>query len=219
MAKSNTWPTTGTTRKLPNDEELRRLKDRDFRESSLLPSQVFGQRMQEFRRARGLDQADLAQLMTAKGFPISQPTLSQIEKGRRKRGVTLDEAFAITEALRAVPAHLLTPPGDKLIRLSESVATDGAGIRQWLVSGLPWTTGHQAVQPPPAEVAEDVARERFQLRLGRLAFAFADAARVDGEGRREAVNAAADAIVEEVKRGLRERGIGQSEDPSASAIR
>lgn len=115
----------------------------------------------------------------------------------------------------------MTPPDDKLIRLSESLATDGSGLRQWLVSGLPWTTGHSSVQPPPPEVAEDVARDQFQLRLGRLAYAFADAWRIDGEGRRDAVNAAADAIVEEVKRGLRERRVDSDgrDDPREGETR
>lgn len=184
----------------PSTDDPRDIKSRDWLENTLPPSAIFGQRLQERRKARGLTQSELAGLLRRKGYPIEQSGVSEIETGRRKGGVPLELAFACAEALQAVPAHLLTPPGDKLIRLSESLATDGPGLRRWLVDGLPWTTGHASDQPAPDEVADELAREQFRENLALLAYALVDARRVDGD----AVNAAAWAIVDEVKRWLRE---------------
>jgi transcriptional regulator with XRE-family HTH domain len=184
----------------PSTEDPRRIQSRDWQENTLPPSVVFGLRVQERRRGRGLTQAELAQRLKAKGYLIEQSGVSEIETGKRKGGVPLELAFAIAEVLQAVPAHLLTPPGDKRIRLSESFAIDGPGLRRWLISGLPWTTARASDQPAPEEVAGDVAWEQFRDNLARLAFAFADATRID----RDAANAAAQAIVDEVKRWLRE---------------
>jgi transcriptional regulator with XRE-family HTH domain len=180
-------------------KRLRRTKDAAFRERSLLPSQVFAYRLRDTREARGLKQTELARQTAATGNPISQPTLSRIETG--KQGISLDEAFALTEVLRAVPAHMLTPPSPSLVRLSEAFATDGSGLRAWLVSGLP----HRSDQAPPEEIAGDVAQDRHHRNLVRLAFALVDAMRLDSEQRGSAMNEAAKAIGEEVARRKREQ--------------
>jgi transcriptional regulator with XRE-family HTH domain len=184
----------------PPTEDPRRINSRDWKENTLPPSVVFGLRVQERRKGRGLTQAELAHQLKAKGYLIEQSGVSEIETGKRKGGVPLELAFAIAEVLQAVPAHLLTPPGDKLIRMSESIATDGPGLRQWLTSGLPWTTGRASDQPAPEEVEERLAWEQFRENLAYLAFGFADAMRID----KDAANDAARAIIAEVKRWLRE---------------
>jgi hypothetical protein len=73
--------------------------------------------------------------MKAMGRPIARSSLYEIE-GCRKQ-LSLDDAFALTEALEAVPLFMLTPPAEKYLRLSDSVATEAAGVSDWLLYGLP----------------------------------------------------------------------------------
>ena len=141
--------------------------------------------------------------MRAKGHAISTTGLSRIETG--DRGLSLDEAFAFVEALQAVPLYMLTPPNDKLIRLSGSVAADGAGLHDWLVSGLAGRTRSGWRQGPPVELADHVERERERIenlvRLARLAQGFVDALNLEGEDDREvAATRAAGALRAEVLR-------------------
>ena len=57
-----------------------------------------------------------------------------------------------------------------LIRLSESVATDGEGMRGWFVSGLPDRIPPERRQKPPAEIADAVEREqRARTNIARMA--------------------------------------------------
>lgn len=162
----------------PAQQELRRLKERDWSENTLPASAVFAQRLREMRKVRrGMNLAQLAHRMEAKGHPLSETALRRIE--RCERGLSLDEAFALIEALDAVPVYMLSPPDDMLIRLSESVATDGEGLRSWFVSGLPERTVPERRQPPPPEIADAVEHEQRArtniARMARLAQALVDA--------------------------------------------
>jgi transcriptional regulator with XRE-family HTH domain len=97
------------------------------------PSQVFAARLRETRKARGLSQADLAQRMTEVGRPMNKLAVLRIESG--ERGLSLDEAFAFADVLNAVPAQMLSPVGDDLVKLTETHAVDGGGMRAWLRFG------------------------------------------------------------------------------------
>ena len=193
----------------PAQQKLRRLKQRHWDETTLPASAVFAARLRETRKARGLTQAELAQRMKAKGHTISETALRRIESW--KRGLSLDEAFALIEALEAVPVYMLTPQEDKLIRLSESVATDGEGMRGWLVSGLPDLIPPERRPEPPAELTDALAREqRTQenfARIRRVAYGLVDAVRdgvngVDDKRTQRAWNAL---IVEAVRQKDREK--------------
>ena len=190
------------------------LKEKDWRENTLLPSQVFGRRLRETRKARNLTQAELAARMQAKGHPISATAVLKIERGGR--GLSLDEAFALTEALEAVPVYMLTPPDDKFVRLSESIATDGAGMSEWLVSGLPDRTLPERRQRPPAELADEVNRRHQaganDTRLRRLAQGFVDAWGIGGKVGEAATIRAANALRNEVLRQEHERA--EDADPT-----
>ena len=98
---------------------------------------------------------------------LSKQAILRIENG--DRGISLDEALAIALALNAVPAYLLTPPGDALVALSDDGATDGSGVREWLRYGL-WSSVER--RDPPDFARDDVQRERFQLDLAALALAW-----------------------------------------------
>jgi transcriptional regulator with XRE-family HTH domain len=195
-------------------EEQRQRKLADFRDSSMTATEVFAIRLRETRRARGLTQAELAKRMSAIGNEISATAIARIEACQR--GLSLDEAFALTEALQAVPLYMLTPPEDMLVRLSVGLATDGLGLRTWLVSGLE----QRSDQPPPAELANELERqEQNELerqeqadedvarlgRLARLAYALTDAMRIHGEAGNAARKNAALEIVAEVERQKHDR--------------
>jgi transcriptional regulator with XRE-family HTH domain len=97
------------------------------------PSEVFATRLRETRKARGFSQTELAQQMTEQGQPMSKAALLRIENG--ERGLSLDEALAFAAVLYAVPAHLLSPPDDAIVRLTDKLGVDGEGLRAWLVHG------------------------------------------------------------------------------------
>ena len=161
----------------------------------LRPSEVFGERLREVRRARGLSQTELAYSVDSRGVPMNKAALLRIES--RERGLSLDEAIAITAALPAAPAHMLTPPNDAYLKLDDKIAIDGEGVREWLRGGFPW------VAPVPDEVREDSRRSDFQLRLAHFALTLVDALRGDDKvGLREAESA----IVREVLRREKEKG-------------
>jgi transcriptional regulator with XRE-family HTH domain len=98
------------------------------------PSEVFAKRLREMRKARGLSQAELAQLMTERGTPMNKAALLRIEKG--ERGLSLDEALAFAAVLNAAPAHLLSPRGEESVWLTDDMAVDGEGMRAWLLHGF-----------------------------------------------------------------------------------
>lgn len=164
---------------------------RERSHTQLRPSAVFAQRLREMRKARGLSQTQLSEMLTKHGIPLNRAALLGIEKQSRR--VTLDEALAITAVLNAVPAYMLTPPDGSWVELTANYATDGSGLRQFLQQGFPWN-----VDPVPAEALEDAERDRFVLKLAALARGLDDAARVVRD--RAAIKDAVQAIVDEVNR-------------------
>jgi hypothetical protein len=144
-------------------EEAKRLKDLEFDERAMAASQVFGLRLRETREMRNLTQDGLATKMRQYGNPISKRAIHEIEVGKRR--LTLDEAFAFTYVLQAVPANMLVPPDGKLVRLSDGFACGGSSVRTWLSSGL----AGRSTTPPAKEIAIDVGHEESDRELARLA--------------------------------------------------
>ncbi len=64
-------------------------------------SRVFAIELRAARKARGLSQTDLAQMVTDAGTPISRMALLRIENGQRNS--SLDEAHALTAVINAYP--------------------------------------------------------------------------------------------------------------------
>lgn len=154
-------------------------------------STVFAQRLREIREARGMSRPQLARLMTERGRPMTKLALHRIENGDRK--VSLDEAIAFAETLRAALAALLSPAEGTYLALTDKHAVDGAGLRQWLV------TGHAVEAWPVTPVAEDREHLDAMLRKALAAYAIAlvDAGRVDDLA---GAQAAIDAIEAALKR-------------------
>lgn len=135
------------------------------------PSKVFAQRLRETRENRGWSQSELAQLMTDSGRPMNTTALLRVESGERK--LTLDEAIALANILRAAPANLLSPPGGELIALTDREAVDGDGMRNWLLTGV----GIVVWPEPPRAEDETKLRAWLDRELERGAVALADALR------------------------------------------
>lgn len=157
----------------------------------LRPSEVFALRLKETRRARSLTQTELATKTTEAGRQMTKAALLGIERGTR--GLGLDEAFALTQTLRASFANLLSPPEDAMIAPTENLAMHGRELRQWLLTGLP-----VPVRPATIETADDalLAEDWIQRRLAVLAIAMGDASR---GGDHAGVVEVGKRIVEEVK--------------------
>ena len=156
---------------------------------SLRPSEVFARRLRETRKARNLTQGQLAEMLTKAGVPMSKTALLGIEGG--KRGLSLDEALAITAELNAVPTHMLLPPEGVFVQIDDNFGTDSRGFREFLRYGFPWN-----LDAVPYEYLPDEEREKFQLQLARLALTLGDAYRAaNGDAIKEAV----EKIIEEVR--------------------
>jgi hypothetical protein len=133
-------------------------------------------------------------MLTSSGVPMSKTALLGIERG--KRGLSLDEALAITAQLNAVFAHMLTPPEGAFVQIDDKYGADAVGFREFLRHGFPWS-----LDEVPYEALPDHEKEKFELRIAYLAYGLTDAYRgEDWEGIREIVKA----IIEEVR--LRELG-------------
>jgi hypothetical protein len=98
------------------------------------PSDVFRARLRETRKRRdNMSQAELGRRMREAGYPLDKAAVLRIEKG--ERGISLDEALAFASVLAAVPAQMLTPPGDEYVYLTKNVGVNGSGMRAWLRFG------------------------------------------------------------------------------------
>jgi len=155
-------------------------------EGQTRPSGVFGLRLREIRRARGLTQAALADLVTAAGQPLDKAAVLRIERGGR--GVSLDEALALAWVLGVAPLHLLSPPDGQVVWVTRKAAVDGAGLRNWALFGDALLLS--------AEGRRVKGRIRLVLEVEGLAQALVDAKRGgDSAGAQAAAQALKDAII------------------------
>jgi transcriptional regulator with XRE-family HTH domain len=164
-------------------------------EKWMSPSEVFAVRLRETRKTRRLSQGELARMVSERGVPMSKTAVLRFERG--ERGLSLDEALALANALNAVPAYLLSPPEGAFVAVSNSFAMNGEGVREWLQYGLwDWT-------PAPDAGHKAGKSANFQARLATLAQSLVDAV----GGKDEAgVRTIVEAIVREVVRYHRAHG-------------
>ncbi len=160
-------------------------------------SDVFRQRLRETRKARGMTQGDLGGLMREAGYPMDKAAVQRVEKG--ERGISLDEALAFASVLSAVPAQLLTPPGDEDVYLTKNVGVNGAGMRAWLRYG-------DAFIAHSGDIPDELARDRAMQAMAIHARALVDAMRNDDKaGKVEAFRAIEQTLVAERERVETER--------------
>jgi transcriptional regulator with XRE-family HTH domain len=153
-------------------------------DKEMRPSEVFAARLRETRQARGLSQSELARQMTDQGRPLSKAALLRIENGQR--GLSLDEAMAISAILRVAPALMLSPADDdSYVWLTDKEGVNASAIRSFLRFGdaLRLTTDGQ----------RDRLSEELERRIVMLANALMDADRTKNvAARRDALVALAD---------------------------
>jgi len=162
------------------------------------PSEVFAERLREVRAARGMSRPALARRMTEVGRPMNKLALLRIEKGDRK--LSLDEALAIAWILSAAPAHMISPPADEHVWITDEHGVDGGGLRHFLQTGF-------AVPAWPASPREE-DRAELQLFLMRAltahAAALVDAGRGGDKAGAQAAVSAIEAALERHRKALAE---------------
>jgi transcriptional regulator with XRE-family HTH domain len=142
------------------------------------PSDVFRHRLRETRKSRDMTQGDLGSRMREAGYPMDKAAVQRVEKG--ERGISLDEALAFIAVLSAVPAQMLTPPGDEDVYLKKNYGVNGAGLRAWLRYG----DAHIAQS---GDLPEELWQDRAMEAMAVHALAYVDATRNrDKAGREEA---------------------------------
>ena len=82
-------------------------KGRDPKPGSLFPSQVLAENLKRARGARGLNQGDVAERMTALGHGWARHTVGEVE--RHGRTVTTDELLGLAATLAVSVVGLLDP--------------------------------------------------------------------------------------------------------------
>jgi transcriptional regulator with XRE-family HTH domain len=107
---------------------------------------VLRRNLREVREARGFTQRQLAEQMTAAGTPMTNVTVSQIERGRRE--VSVDELVVFSAVLEKALVRLLTPrPDDEtLVRVTNWRLFRSVPLRNWIVYGNASTPAAQGAQ-------------------------------------------------------------------------
>lgn len=121
--------------------------------------EVFAERLEMVRTARGLTQAGLAERVSELGFEVDRSVIANIENGRRER-VTVEELFAFAAALNVGPTDLLLPSDDEPIAVTALVEEPSSGVRRWLVG-----------EAPPARFLSDKWSDQTRGYLEHYAFA------------------------------------------------
>ncbi len=137
--------------------------------ASLTAEAVFRSRLQEARKRAPLTGREFADLLAEKGYPLGQPTVTKIENGTR--GVSLDDAIAISAVLGVSPMNMFTPLDDRTkVALTPTIVRSAAAVRAWVRGFGPLDKGQAATvryltespieATPPNYYQEQLERER-----------------------------------------------------------
>src|SRR3954454_22931103 len=102
------------------------------KEGDAQPAVVFGKRVAAVRLDRGWTQARLAERLRELGYALPREALARLETG--KRGVSLEDVFAIAYALDVSPLHLIVPVDDapRVIVAGGVQPADPGDLRRWV---------------------------------------------------------------------------------------
>ncbi len=117
---------------------------------SRFPSQILGDNIRDIRLLRKLSQKDMLERLETLGQPMSQATLSEVERALRPTSV--DELFAFALALETTVVKLLDPAGvagEELTGIDLGIPDESGAavcsrdarlvlVSQWKVKG-PWS--------------------------------------------------------------------------------
>jgi transcriptional regulator with XRE-family HTH domain len=115
-----------------------------------LVARRLGGNLRELRRAVGMGQGRLAELLTELGVPMRLNTISRMENGTRVADIV--ELLALAIALNVSPARLLLPPtadADREVALTPTAAVQVPETTAWL-----WAVGNDPL--PDGDVPADV---------------------------------------------------------------
>ena len=116
------------------------------------PSDVFRVRLREVRRLKNWTQADLAAALAGTGLDLGEPAITRMERG--SRGVSLDEAIAISAVLGVSPLHMLVPLDDNGAQVAPGQTVSTADARAWIRGLTPLREADERLfyaQTPPSE--------------------------------------------------------------------
>lgn len=109
--------------------------------TALLPSEAFAEQMREARLERGWSLADMSDRLRDRfGVGMHRSTVDKLERGRKARSVSLDDAFVIAAALDVAPLHLMVRRDKGRMRLHASgrrPAFNASEIRAWVKGEVP----------------------------------------------------------------------------------
>ncbi len=106
-----------------------------------LVANTVAKRVKELRKERKWKQQDLANAMTAKGYPTDRSTVVRLET--RKRGISVDDLVAVAAALNVSPGWLLLDAeagaGETEVAVVGNVRAPAWAAWQWVegISPLP----------------------------------------------------------------------------------
>jgi transcriptional regulator with XRE-family HTH domain len=106
------------------------------------PSYTAASRIREVRKRRGWSAQRLAQECARHGMPqLNRDVLANIESGRRKAGITLEELFTLALALNVAPVHLMvdTSDGPEATTAVGHFSLPPKLAREWIIGKTPIT--------------------------------------------------------------------------------
>lgn len=104
------------------------------------PSYTVAKRIREVRKHRGWSAQRLAEECARAGLPqLNRGVIANIESGRRKQGITLEEMFTLALVLNVAPVHLLVDTSDdpSATVAVGTLAVGPALARAWIAGRMP----------------------------------------------------------------------------------
>lgn len=134
------------------------------------PGETFAARLAEVRKRRGWTQARLAERLSQLGYSLPAEQVSRIETG--KRGVSLDDAFALAYALDCSLLHLLVDPdaasdGPRMLVVGNVQPELQQDVRAWVSGGGP-LLGQDPVEYARQRSRSEIEAEMEAVRALRL---------------------------------------------------
>jgi transcriptional regulator with XRE-family HTH domain len=109
--------------------------------NALLPSEAFAEQMREARLERRWSLADMAERLEERlGVSMHRSTVDKLERGRKARSVSLDDALVIAAALDVAPIHLIVRRDKGKMRLHAAGRRQtfaASEIRHWIKGEVP----------------------------------------------------------------------------------
>jgi transcriptional regulator with XRE-family HTH domain len=147
---------------MPSAKKPKKAPARRRARASATPEDAIARGIRNARRSRGWTQQDLADRLAEIGYPLDRSTLAKLEATKKPRGISVNDALAISAALGIAPVHLFTGLGDDDITIGENLSASAVRVRWWirgksLLPGAPGIASEEShffrKEVPPSEAA------------------------------------------------------------------